>query len=69
MTDTQLKKQAFLEFLYNESFEDPYQGSSIDDVVNRISQQFNLSVEDQAYLYDKAHKVNPMFLENVRKER
>jgi hypothetical protein len=49
-----IKRQAFLDALYDEAYEDPYRFTSITAAVDHLSQKFGLSLDEILYLKKKA---------------
>lgn len=51
-----LKRQAFLDTLYDEAMEDPYRGDSIAAIVSDLAKRHKLSFEEMLYLKKKSEK-------------
>lgn len=50
-----LVRKAFLDTLYDESFEDPYRYSSFEEAMQDLSGKFKLSMTEITYLKNKAN--------------
>ena len=61
-----IKRQAFLDDLANESFEDPYEFSSIDEAIAHLSKKFKLSISELVYLRKKAKTMETNWVKTHR---
>lgn len=61
-----LKRKAFLDALYDEAVEDPYQYSTIKEAVDALTSRHSLSLDEILYLKKKADGGKIMFVEQNR---
>ena len=53
---SEFKRQAMLDMLYDEAMEDPYKGSSIAVIVSDLAKRHKLSFDEMVYLKKKSDK-------------